>query len=179
VIGIKSFSYYATIPINILLILWVWIGRALFGSGGWWMVIFLVSVTPAMIVLLTITSILAIRQRQPAGVGFMTNGQFWCLVTMWASLLLFGFFVVDFGDTKESISSAFSQVVGTDAVDTSNALSIVFFVIAVVAYVGLLIQLIVGQDGRLERKNRQQQTLSDPLGWAPGSAAPPDWAPRR
>ena len=131
-----------------------------------------------MIVLLTITSILAIRQRQPASIGFLTNGQFWCLVTMWLSLLLFGFFVVDFGDTKESISSAFSQVVGTAAVDASNALSIIFFVTAIAAYVGLLVQLIIGQDGRLERKSRQQQTLSDPLGWASGPPAPPDWDAR-
>ena len=178
-VGIKAFSYYATIPVNIVLILWVWIGRALFGSGGWWMVIFLVSVTPAMIVLLTITSILAIRQRQPASVGFMTNGQFWCLVTMWLSLLLFGFFVVDFGDTKESISSAFSQLAGTAAVDISNSLSIIFFVIAIVAYVGLLIQLIVGQDGRVERKSLQQQTLSDPLGWSSGPDTPPGQDTRR
>lgn len=178
-IGVKSFSYYATIPVNIALILWVWIGRAAFGSGGWWILIFLFSVTPAMIVLLTITSILAIRQRQPASIGFLTNGQFWCLVTMWLSLLLFGFFVVDFGDTKESISSAFSQVAGTAVIDVSNSLSLVFFVAAVAAYVALLIQLIIGQDGRTERKSRQVQPLSDPLGWAPGPPAPPDWDVRR
>jgi hypothetical protein len=176
---VKSFSYYATIPINVVPILWVWIGRALFGSGGWWMVIFLVSVTPVMILALTITSILAIRQRQPASVGFLTNGQFWCLTTMWLSLLLFGFFVVDFGDTKESISSAFSQLAGTAAVDASNTLSIIFFVTSIAAYIGLLIQLIIGQDGRLERKSRQQQTISDPLGWAPGLPPPPNWDGRR
>jgi len=179
VIGAKSFSYHATILVNIVLILWVWIGRALFGSGGWWMVIFLVSVTPAMIVLLTITSILAIRQRQPASIGYLTNGQFWCLLTMWLSLLFFGFFIVDFGDTKESISSAFSQVVGASAVDTSNALSLIFFVAAIAAYVGLLIALIIAQDGRIERKSRQHQTLSDPMGWAPGPPVPPDWDAHR
>jgi hypothetical protein len=174
VIGVKSFCYYATIPINVALVLWVWIGRALFGSGGWWMLIFLVSVTPAMIVALTVTSILAIRQRQPASVGFLTNGQFWWLLAMWASLLLFGFFVVDFGDTRESISSAFSQLAGAAAVDASNALSLVVFVTAIGAYVGLLIQLIIGQGGRLERRSLQQQTLPDPLGWAPGPLSPPE-----
>lgn len=176
-IRVKSFSYHATIPITIALILWVWIGRALFGSGGWWIFIFLISVTPAMIVLLTVTSVLAIRQRQPASIGFLTNGQFWCLLTMWLSLLLFGFFVVDFGDTKESISSAFSQLAGTAAVDASNDLSLVFFVAAIAAYVGLLIQLIIGQEGHAERKSRQVQLLSDPLGWPPGPPTPPGWAP--
>ena len=90
-----------------------------------------------------------------------------------------GSFVVDFGDTKESISSAFSQLVGSAAVDISNTLSIIFFVASVAAYIGFLIQLIIGQEGRLERKSGQRQTISDPLGWAPGPPSPPNWEGRR
>ncbi len=55
----RNLAYSATIPVSIALIIWVWIGRALFGSGGWWILIFLGSVVPALIVGLTVTTVLA------------------------------------------------------------------------------------------------------------------------
>ena len=108
----RNFAYYATIPVNLALIVWVWIGRALFGSGGWWILIFLVSVVPALIVALTVTTVLAVLQHQPKSSGRLTVPQFWALLGVWVSLFGFGLFIVDFGDSTDSYSSAFSQLFG-------------------------------------------------------------------
>ena len=50
------------IPLNLLLVLWVWIGRIVFGVGGWFFVIFLVSVVPVVLIALILTTVLAYTQ---------------------------------------------------------------------------------------------------------------------
>ena len=52
----------AMIPVNVVLVLWVWIGRIVFGVGGWFFLIFLVSVVPVLLVALTLTTVLAYTQ---------------------------------------------------------------------------------------------------------------------
>ena len=108
----RNLAYSATIPVNLALIVWVWIGRALFGSGGWWILIFLVSVVPALIVALTVTTVLAVMQHLPKSSGRLTVPQFWALIGLWVSMFGFGLFIVDFGDSKDSYSSAFSRLFG-------------------------------------------------------------------
>jgi hypothetical protein len=157
VIGLRNFTFYATIPVNLLLILWVWMGRALFGAGGWWFLIFMVSVVPVLLLALTATSVLAMVQRRPRETGRLTSAQFWTLSTVWASMLGFGFFIVDFGDSPDSAASAFTQLVGTGSLATSNSLSGIFFVLAIVSYIALLVLLIIGVSGRAERRSREAQ----------------------
>ena len=156
VLDLRNFAYYATIPVNLALIVWVWIGRVLVGSGGWWILIFLVSVVPVLIVALTVTTVLAMLQRQPKSTGRLTVPQFWALIGVWVSLFGFGLFIVDFGDSTDSYSSAFSQLFGRGVIDVSNALSGVFFVLSLCAWVALLVLLIIGMQGRAERKAFEQ-----------------------
>ena len=93
--------------------------------------------------------------------GRLTVNEFWCLIGLWASMFLFGFFVVDFGETKESEASAFTRFTGRGDLDASNVLSVVFFFLSIGLYVGLLVLLIIGQQGRRERKlQRQSETGS-------------------
>jgi hypothetical protein len=182
VIAQRNFAYYSTIPINIALILWVWIGRALFSAAGWWVLLFIFTVVPVLFIALAVTTILAIRQRQPASSGRVTITQFWCLLGLWVSLFLVGLFLVDFGDTKESERSAFTQVVGSSALDASAGLSGIFLLTSIVAYFGLLVALISGQQGRLDRKNSAELGGSGiavpwpprPEGWPP---EPQAWSP--
>lgn len=47
------------IPLNLLLIVWVWLGRIVFGVGGWFLVIFMFSVVPVLLIGLSITTLLA------------------------------------------------------------------------------------------------------------------------
>ncbi len=166
-IALRNFAYYATIPINIALIFWVWIGRALVGSGGWWVLLFLIYVVPVLIVALGLTTVLAILQHRPASSGLLSGAQFISLVVLWLSMFGFGLFIVDFGDSKDSYSSAFSQIFGAGTLDVSDAISRRFAYSTVLAWVTLLVFLIIGMQGRAERKafELQQGSEYDVVGW--------------
>ena len=53
--------FLAMIPVNLLLVVWVWIGRIVFGVGGWFFLILLLSVVPALLIGLLITTLLSFR----------------------------------------------------------------------------------------------------------------------
>ena len=50
------------IPVNLLLVVWVWFGRVVFGVGGWFLFICLFTVVPVVLVALLITTVLAFTQ---------------------------------------------------------------------------------------------------------------------
>lgn len=159
-IGLRNATYYATIPINLILIGWVWIGRALFGTLGWYFLLLLPTLIPALLVALGITSGLAIAQRLPSSTGRLTMPQFWSLIGVWVSMVGFGFFLVDFGDSTDSDASAFSRIAGRGVLDTSSMLSGLFFVLIVASYIVLLVLLILGKPGRRERRVLDLHQLS-------------------
>ena len=74
---------------------------------------------------------LAILQRLPKATGRLNPAQFWTLLGVWVSMIGFGFFIVDFGDSKDSEASAFSRLAGRATLDTSNTLSGIFFVLTI------------------------------------------------
>ena len=51
------------IPVNVVMVLWVWMGRIVFGVGGWFLFILAVSVVPLMLLALAVTTVLAYYQR--------------------------------------------------------------------------------------------------------------------
>ncbi|WP_051551748.1 hypothetical protein [Nocardioides sp. URHA0020] len=135
------------IPLNLLLLVWVWIGRIVFGVGGWFFVIFLVSVIPVLLIGLLATTVLAYTQHgRPRS---LTPMQAWAQVLTWVGLLGFGAFCPDFGDTEDSHISLLTQVLGaSDAVlDLSYTITIAFAGLAFVAYVVLLATLIFARRG--------------------------------
>lgn len=129
------------IPINLVLVAWVWIGRIVFGVGGWFFVIFLVSVVPVLLVALLVTTVLAYTQhgRPRSLTSFQATAQ---LVT-WLALLVFGAFTPDFGDTEDSQLSLLTQVFGysDDLWDLSFTIALAAGGVAIVAYVVLLVSL--------------------------------------
>lgn len=130
------------IPLNLFLVAWVWIGRVVFGVGGWFLLIFLVSVVPVLLVALTTTTILAFTQHgQPRS---LTRLQAWAQVVTWVGLLAFGAFCPDFGDTEESEVALLTQVFGrSDAtLDASYTLTVAAGILAVAAYLVLLGSLV-------------------------------------
>lgn len=132
----------AMVPVNLLLVIWVWIGRLLFGSGGWVMVVMVVTVLPVLLIALLVTTILGFSaHRRPRS---LTASQAAAQLVMWAGMLVFGFFIVDFGDTDESISSVFSRLVGNG--DSAQSISWIVAgisgLVVVAAWVVLLAQLI-------------------------------------
>ncbi len=130
------------IPINLFLVVWVWFGRLVFGVGGWFFLIFLVSVVPVVLVALLVTTILAYTQhgRPRSLTGFQAGAQ---LVT-WLALLVFGTFCPDFGDTVESEMSVLTQAFGWSrtALDVSYYVTLTAALVALVAWIVLLGSLV-------------------------------------
>jgi hypothetical protein len=128
-------------PLNLVLVVWVWIGRVVFGVGGWFILLML----PVAVVLaigLLVTTILAFTQggSPKALTGAQTGAQ---LLT-WLGLLGFGLFLPDFGDTDDSARSVLTQLFGysDDLYDAGFVVALAFGVLALVAYLVLLVLLI-------------------------------------
>lgn len=130
------------IPLNLLLIVWVWIGRIVFGVGGWFIVIYLISVVPVLLIALVVSTILAFTQDgRPRS---LTRVQAWAQVLTWLGMFGFGAFTPEFGDTDDSQISLLTQVFGqSDSLfDVSFTITIAFGLLTVVAYGVLLGALI-------------------------------------
>ena len=127
------------IPVHLLMILWVLIGRAFFGAGGWYFVLLLFYGAPLLLVGLGLTTAISYRQRNRP--RRFTNAQVLAHVTMWAAMAVFGFFLVDFGDTEESAASAFTQVFGESAhtIDVSHTVTWISVAVGVFAWLGTLV----------------------------------------
>jgi hypothetical protein len=130
------------IPVNLLLVVWVWFGRIVFGVGGWFFLLFMFSVVPVVLVALIVTTALAFTQEgRPRA---LTRFQAWAQLLTWVSLLLFGAFCPDFGDTEDSEVSLLTQAFGwsRNLLDLSYTLTVSFGLAAFVGYVVLLGSLI-------------------------------------
>jgi hypothetical protein len=126
------------IPVNLLVIAWIAIGRVAYGVIGWFWIILLVTAVPVAIIALLITTILAWTQHgQPRSLtGLQASGQ---LVT-WAGMVVFGAFMPDFGDTDDSQVALLTQAFGySDSLfDLSFLFAITGTVIAIAGYIVLL-----------------------------------------
>ena len=133
------------IPLNLLLVAWVWIGRLVFGVGGWFFLIFLITIVPVLLVALLVTTILAFTQ--PGRPRHLTGSQKLAQWTMWAAMFAFGVVAVDFGDTEDSEISALTQLFGRSEtmLSASWTLELVFGAITVIAWVALLVTLTAGR----------------------------------
>lgn len=133
--------FLAMIPANLLLLPWIWLGRGLFGSMGWFIVIMLYALPFIALALLLTTMLAFVRSEKPRQ---LTRPQAIAHLVMWGAMLGFGFFLVDFGDTEDSISSAFTQVVGggDTLIGLSGILSALFGLVAVAAWLTALALLL-------------------------------------
>ena len=130
------------IPVNLFLVLWVWMGRIVFGVGGWFLLIFLFSVVPVVLVALLISTVLAFTQDgRPRA---LTTFQAWAQVVTWLALFAFGAFMPDFGDTEDSQLSLLTQLFGySDALfDLSFGIAMGAAVVAIAAYAVLFCSLV-------------------------------------
>ncbi len=148
--GVKAMTYRATIPVTLLLIAWVCVGRAFLAPDFLWVIGALMFVAPALAVLLGPTSALAIAQHRPSE-GFLTDPQFWSLLATWATVGGFGLFAVS-GGAPPWAESPFTVVVGDGALDLSRTLATGCLYAFVPAYLTLLVLLIRGLRGRRERR---------------------------
>lgn len=144
---------YAMIPLNLALTVWVLMGRALFGVEiGWRFVFVLVFIVPVLVVCLTVSTVLAYRQRRrPVR---LSGAQAWSQLGLWAALLLGGAALVDFvdADIGEPRESVLIELAGA-SLTVSHRLMYVAAVLAAVAWSVLMILLIQG----LRRKEQRAQ----------------------
>jgi hypothetical protein len=131
------------IPINLVLVAWVWIGRIVFGVGGWFFLILLVSVVPVLVIALLVTTVLAYTQH--GSPRSLTTFQAVAQTVTWLALFVFGAFMPDFGDTEDSQLSLLTQLYGysDDLWDLSFTIALLAGGVAVVAYVVLLVSLTI------------------------------------
>lgn len=104
---------------HLLLVAWIWLGRLVVGSPGWFVLLFPVTVGPVLVGVLALTTVM-VRRRYPksvwtaapgpAGLTTMTAGQTVAQLVAWIGLLGAGFFLVDTGDTGDKERSVFSTV---------------------------------------------------------------------
>jgi hypothetical protein len=139
--SLGRFVFLVMIPLDVLLVLWAWIGRVFLDAGGWFMILMTVTV-PFLLLALLVTTVLAFRGSAKPHV--LTGGQTTCQLAVWAGLLGFGFFLVDFGDTDDSQRSVFTNLVGTNdsTMALSNTLALVSAVVAVLGWLVLLVLLV-------------------------------------
>ncbi|MUL66688.1 hypothetical protein BOO86_19605 [Mycobacterium sp. CBMA 234] len=86
-------------PLNILLVLWMAVGRGLFAPLGW-MTVFAVLVSPVLLIFLWMTTRMI---RQLPG-RELTAGQTRAQVTVWTAMFGFGVFCADGGDSGTTAS---------------------------------------------------------------------------
>lgn len=133
------------IPVDLVMVLWVWMGRVVFGVGGWFLFILAFSVVPLMLLAFTVSTVLAYTQHgRPRS---LTTAQAWAQLATWFALLLTGAVIPDFGDAPDSEMSALTQVFGwsRSTLDLSYNLALAFAGVSVVAYVVLLVTLVAGR----------------------------------
>ncbi|GAA4365207.1 hypothetical protein GCM10023146_06740 [Nocardioides caricicola] len=130
------------IPVNLFLVAWVWLGRIVFGVGGWFFVFFMFTVVPVVFIALLVTTVLAYTQDgRPRA---LTPLQTWSQVLTWLGLFAFGAFMPDFGDTEDSMRSLLTQAFGysDDLYNLGFALAAAAGLGAVAAYLVLFCSLI-------------------------------------
>lgn len=129
------------IPVDLVMVVWVWIGRIVFGVGGWFVLLLLVSVVPVLLIAFLVTTILAFTQ--PGRPRALTTGQAWAQIVTWLGLLVAGAFMIDFADNDDSQRSLLTQAFGysDDLYDLSFLITIAAAGVAVVGYVVLLVLL--------------------------------------
>jgi hypothetical protein len=131
------------LPVTVLLLLWAWLGRVLFGVGGWFLMILPLFVGPWLLLALGLTSVLAYtREQRPRA---FTRWETISLLTMWVGLFGVGLFVIDFGDTPGSDMSILTKLVGRteSTLDLSWNLAVASGILATIGWLGLIVLLIL------------------------------------
>lgn len=162
---------------------WIGIGRAFAGSGGW-LLMFLAPVAPVMLIYAGIASA-AIRGLARDSIPIFDAKLRALSITSVVMLFTFGFTVVDFGDTNDSVSSVLLQLLRLMGVagDTGLILNISGLLAVVSAALGVFLTLIVWTKlARLSSRHAAATNRPKPV-WRVGSQPrattwnPTSWTP--
>lgn len=144
-LGRSLFVLY--LPITLALVAWAWLGRVVFGAGGWFLLILPIFVGPWLVLALVLTVVLAWTRPQRPRV--LTRRECWSLAGLWVGLFGVGLFIVDVGDAPGSEMSILTAIVGDSptALDVSWWLATASGLLAAAAWLTLIVQLILDRAG--------------------------------
>ncbi|WP_394942040.1 hypothetical protein [Psychromicrobium sp. YIM B11713] len=135
----EAFWFVASFPLALFLPLWVAIGRGLFGSYGWYMLITLILIAPALLLVQGAAVMTVTIRTFRAGRRELPKGNRNSLISLTLSSLIYGFTLVDFGDTPNSSRSALTALAG----EHLNGVSAVISLFALLAMIGSAIAYLV------------------------------------
>lgn len=127
------------------------LGRVMFGVGGW-MVFYTVPL--GVIVAVALLALWFIPVRSVKERPYKTFGwrESWVFIAMTVFLFLAGFFLVDGGDTEESVKSAFTQFVGREALELSSLLFLLCALGVIVSYIVGVVVAVIGRRGAAKER---------------------------
>ncbi len=129
---------------------------ALFGTGGWGMILTVFIIGPIMIVSLLILYSLLMARPSVRTTKQVSRMDARIMLSLYASIIITGLFFVDGGDTTESVQSAMTKMLGIGfGVSTTISIiaGIVMIGLFVVAFIVFIKELVV------ERRSSQVNRL--------------------
>jgi hypothetical protein len=173
-----SVALEVAVPLLLGLVsLWIGIGRAFFGSTGWLMLIFFTLLPFAIIYVVVIGLMLrsmVMRYHYRLHGWLLTSS-----IALIVSGVLYGFTLVDFGDTSDSAGSVLTRLFGATYVydnvpfifEVSNVLALITGLLTAFLAISLFVQMAVVST-QLSRSHRPPPPPPPP-GWpaAPGTPA--------
>lgn len=130
------------LPMAVLLPLWLTLGRSIFGSVGWLMLIFIFTLAPALLALLLGAWGIVPKFHDAQGQRVISRISAMLFAVVYGLLFLFGIFIVDFGDTQDSSVSVAANILGRWFLPASSFLAVVTFFLAFVALIALYVFII-------------------------------------
>ena len=131
---------------SIALPLWLTVGKlALFNAGGWMTLIYLLQVVPIIFVVFWVLFILLAKRKDVRETKSIGSFDSVILILLYVSIFIHGIFLVDGGDTDESINSVAMNIFGMNqsvSSELSQFFSIFAIVMAVIALVVFIYKLI-------------------------------------
>lgn len=135
---LQKFLYKTQIIMLLFIPLWVAIGRGLFDAGGWYVLVTLFVLGPILFVGLLLTLVLTRFRKDIKSNQSLPILDTALLSTVYIGSLLFGFFIEDGGDTKESVGSAASKLFNIPSYEALNYLAIISMALALISLLVLI-----------------------------------------
>jgi hypothetical protein len=136
---LRHYIKISIFPMSVLLPLWLTFGRGLLGSGGWGMLIYLFIYAPVLLLLLLLIGMFINSRPEVKTTGMVSDMEAVLLLALYLSVFLHGFFVVDGGDTQDSINSVAMSVFGKSFQGQSEYYSGIFLSSAMVLLITVFV----------------------------------------
>lgn len=104
----------------VLAVLWIIVGKSLFGAVGWLTAIMLFTVAPFLLVYgAVLWAVVKVRNKRSGYI--MSRTLHLLVIALLVILFVFGFTIIDGGDTKDSGMSALTSIFGINSANGANS----------------------------------------------------------